>query len=693
MPTWLYWMTLILVVVPGISFALCRVASRFMYCSELDTPTIAPEVPIKNKHRNGSTRFTSTGNGGISTSSSSSSISPNPTPRFAVIDLGTNNSPVAFNNAGSVVLQSGSYPSYTNSYWTNGAVAAPIPLTNVVGMNNSGVVVGTTGTNITLYSPSGPGLDPDYAPVTYTPASSWNLSGGVSQVGANPTHHVIPTGAGGEPANPLITSYSGEFGSVGGDITSTPVGITDGGITYGSMYEYFLFFDIDGPAVWGGCMATLNNNTPLNTLVVGTFGYGGDTVTGPVSQLTAVNASGQAVGVIEPTGYRDGSQYWVAYDGTEFHTLNGIPYYIASNYSIVGTDSTGTNTLLFTNGATTGVLLTNIAPGPINASNQIVNGGNLWQTNVVTQLSKVLGSTNWNSFYAANFNGAINDESMIVGWANYIPTNSTDPIPAGTHSTILLPCQLSLLNGDTNSADIDGKFFDGTRPTTVSALQNYTTAAFVSQTLASQDSYDILGPLPFGYGTSGEEGHVCVDSLILVAKVTSPSANVTYAWGRTVQNADVAITHTSTNTWYVNTIGIDLPPPVRVDTGSNAYYTVAPVSNVIAYSDAPGMNVVVNWDDSCGLNDFAYNKKHFTYFLTNSIGSAPPAVATLAVGEILVCKRIHTNTETIEDWTNVVNVLSTTNVPNCNAYTTNEIRQIVGPGDPIMFDPSVPVTQ
>jgi len=84
------------------------------------------------------------------TNSSPSAVFPQP--QYAIIDLGTNQAPVAFNNVGSAVLKGVYNGVYT--YWTNGAsVTIPSGFTPVA-VNDSNVVVGT-GLHVPLNGVSG----------------------------------------------------------------------------------------------------------------------------------------------------------------------------------------------------------------------------------------------------------------------------------------------------------------------------------------------------------------------------------------------------------------------------------------------------------------------------------------------------------------------------------------------------------
>jgi hypothetical protein len=131
-------------------------------------------------------------------------------------------------------------------------------------------------------------------------------------------------------------------------------------------------------------------------------------------------------------------------------------------------------------------------------------------------------------------------------------------------------------------------------------------------------------------------------------------------------------------------------PTPHYDTGQSVFYTQTPSTNnnVIAFYDNPGMYIPLWSPNAPNTNDIAYHKFAFTYSLTNSIGSTN-AVATQQVGEIMAIKRIATTGTVATDWTNIINVVSTTNIPS-PYFTTNEIRSLVAPStDPIIFSTNV----
>ena len=269
---------------------------------------------------------------------------------------------------------------------------------------------------------------------------------------------------------------------------------------------------------------------------------------------------------------------------------------------------------------------------------------------------------------------------------------------------MLLPCQFKLLNGDTNAADVDGMDFNGNRPTTISGTASYNPTNIITTDIATTNvtdgtgngGIDTLGADPMGQGRASYPGIANVDSLMVLAKVSPAAAtNITYGWARGYLSQAVTIAYTSTNTWYVKGIpGYTTNDPNDIDQGLPVYHTLIPSTNnnVLSCYDNPGIALSAYASGAPHTNDYGYMKCDFTYALTNFIGSTN-AVATQHVGQIIAMKRIATTGTDALNWTNVINIASTTNIPNGTSFTTNEIRAIVAPStNAIIFDSSVPVS-
>ena len=189
---------------------------------------------------------------------------------------------------------------------------------------------------------------------------------------------------------------------------------------------------------------------------------------------------------------------------------------------------------------------------------------------------------------------------------------------------------------------------------------------------------------------------------MMLAKVSPPAAtNVTYAWYRDYLIRGVTIENTSTNTWYVKAVGYHSgisgtpsPNPDWTNTISG-YQTTVPSTNnnVVAIYDDPGMYIgqyTNNGPNTNGpnVNDYAYQKVKFTYYLTNSIGTAS-ALATQNVGTYIVVQKTNNSGVIANDWSGKENIVSTTNIPDCSGVTQAEIRAIVGGTNTIRLDSSV----
>jgi len=340
---------------------------------------------------------------------------------------------------------------------------------------------------------------------------------------------------------------------------------------------------------------------------------------------------------------------------------------------------------------------------------QMVDNFYLWTMNPATgqfgapqALNDLIPSTpsgaGWSLFEAdlgAIFGShIINDNGVIAGQAYYTPTGPNDPIPAGNRGVLLLPCQFSLLNGAQSGPD--GKDFNGNRPTTISATSNYASSTMISNAQSANQT-NIIGTDPLGTGRSDAPfaGNSYISSLMMLAKVSPPAAtNITYGWNRTYSLRAVAIAQTATNTWYVTAINFStgIPTPKQdLDSSMYGYQTTVPSTNnnVVAIYDDPGMYISPFTNYATHIGDYAYQKRVFTYSLTNAIGTAS-AIATQQVGTYILARRGATNGVVATDWTGKENITCTTNIPDCSTVTIPEIRAIVSPStNTIILDPSV----
>ncbi|MDB4793751.1 hypothetical protein OAG63_01830 [Methylacidiphilales bacterium] len=424
---------------------------------------------------------------------------------------------------------------------------------------------------------------------------------------------------------------------------------------------------------------------------------------GQLSVLTAINNPGETLGYNET--YTNGLLPLSGNTNNALPagTLNGLPpgQLINDNGVVIGSG------VLWMPGAHGGFIrksipiLTPYSPtfptyGVTGYVNNKMAAANGWADYRSHDLTTLLTTTNW-VLHPSTASGAIShDTSLILTYATQVVDNSGDPIPSGEQEkniVELLPCRFSLLNGSTNQADVDGKFFDGTRPTTISATSGYNTQVTydIGNVSRGNVGIDVIGnDLPLGVGRPDAPGQAYAYSLMMLAKVAPASANITYVWDRVYKDQSVTIAYTTTNTWYVNEAPGSSTTSVE-DTGTNLFLTTTPSTNnnVVTFYDNPGMNVSLFTNTAPNTNDYAYEKTDFTYSLTNSIGSVS-AVARQHIGQIIIAQRKGTSGVITNDWTGITNFMSTTNIPNCTTVTTSEIRAIVGGANTIIFDSSVP---
>jgi hypothetical protein len=114
------------------------------------------------------------------------------------------------------------------------------------------------------------------------------------------------------------------------------------------------------------------------------------------------------------------------------------------------------------------------------------------------------------------------------------------------------------------------------------------------------------------------------------------------------------------------------------DSSYNVYHTETPSPENLLYCfDNPALDLINNFD-SASVGDYAYEETDFTYTLTVTIGSAPPSKCTMHVGVTTLAKRVSNDTGTVAgDWQGVENIISSSNVPNCQ-ITFDKVHNIVG---------------
>lgn len=193
---------------------------------------------------------------------------------------------------------------------------------------------------------------------------------------------------------------------------------------------------------------------------------------------------------------------------------------------------------------------------------------------------------------------AINDEGAIVGTATYTPTGTTDPIAAGSHGVMLLPCQYKLLNGDTNTADVDGVDFFGNRPTTRDygylSTDNASTAATISALGTNS-----LGALPLN---NTYYSGAPVNSILVECMVLPSSSAITYSWHRSYRDCSAMIVHSGSNWNVTSANSTSNPSQESDDTGTSSVFTTSvSAKQLLYYADCPGANLSAFFN-ACQVN-------------------------------------------------------------------------------------------
>jgi hypothetical protein len=585
--------------------------------------------------------------------------------RYVVIDLGTNFVPVGINNSNVIVGYisngSGSQP----ATWDLSAVNAPTPLSTnypgwtnftVVGINDAGQVAGEM-------SPITPGTN--YMNITGCYWANTNL--GTAPVHLGPTSPAGPNGPTGLFVNAisdgLIVGYTSnlstnalQFNPAWTD-TSAAYWYTDGyalALPTSDIYAAHCYPSGASGSSWCGnnlefSWPVINGMTYTNYTGMYVYAVNNMNIAAGFQGTNAITATPAGGTSLTTNTLGPGRAYHL----NNLTTTTGSPPVTMPTPQIVGVDLTYTNAVLWDymsyNGTNTTVYV---------------------QKNLTSLLQQPSDPTQPPTWWTMTSAVAINDSGIIVGTANYnqIPYA---PVP---HGVMLLPCQFTLLNGDTNTADVDGMFFDGTRPTTISATSNYATstlaAAAIGDSTGGDGGTNVLGFVaPLGWGrpipAAIVNGKCYTFSLMMLAKVTPASSGITYAWGRSYHERDVVILNTTTTTnFYWDVRGVDYETYNPDDTGTNLYYTIIPSTNnnIVVDYDNPAAYMPAFAGNGASLGDYACHKRAFTYYLTNSIGSTN-AIATQQVGTYITAKRTALTGVTTNDWTGIENMASTTNIP------------------------------
>ncbi|MCE0521662.1 MAG: hypothetical protein LV480_01985 [Methylacidiphilales bacterium] len=624
-------------------------------------------------------------------------------PRYAVIDLGTNFYPTAINNSNVVVGNgsSGNEP----QVWGQG-VLSPLSTsysgwTNfyAVGLDDAGLVIG----HMNAISPS-----PFGTPGSMVEAGCYwsNTNSSTAPTHLGPTNWEGSPIVGGQAAFPTAITPQGYI--VGlvqglallGEAATFKTAWTDTSTNY--WYEYPWQLASGSLSMWAWPTGAASSSTVTNWCgYVGTNSFVYPVINGvSYTNYPGVFPYGINASNIVACGEGTSAEIAVSTSGTTLALTNigsGIPTAI-NNYTI-GTNNTPAPQIIGFSGTSLPYTGTLWDQTTLEGTNTV---GGVYIQKSLTQLVAREGS---NLVWQVTSATGINDSGVAVGQGTYSGTNSAIP-PGVVLGLVLLPCQFRLLNGSTNPNDVDGMDFNGNRPTTISATASYATADVVTTCIgvagttstpnlgSYNDGLDVLGvDTPLGRGRGDVPFKCYTYSLMMLAKVMPVSSGVTYGWNRTYQDRDVTIINTTTNTWYVSAVpnptGIPTPEPDSPNPpGTDKTIVPSINNNVIVFYDNPAMYINPFAGNGASTGDYAYEKRNFTYSLTNTIGSTN-VIATQHVGTFIIAKRTAMTGTVASDWTGISNIASTTNIPDCSTVTIPEIRAIVRGTNTIILDPSV----
>jgi hypothetical protein len=586
---------------------------------------------LSYSYKIGSNRNTS---GGSATTGATAPTPPLPSPRYAVVDLGTNITPVAMNSNCDVVGGTTLWSQGTNYNLSSGGFTNPA----ATGIDDSGHMAGNSAGQIVYWA------------------------------GKTST----PVGLG---TNVLLPGGSAPFGIQSGEACMGG----DGSIAGTVGYNHDLIGDVAATFTPGGSPAWLWSPNPTNQGL-------------PNNVSTPSKARGHWAGNYTSSSGGGGG---AVVDGTEYP--GQLAYAVNDSGVAVGTDYTNAIIIAGTGAGTTlgpgyaGALnsVTVMSGTNVVAQPQIIgnttssSSGNpmLWDhTNLDGTTSSTYVGKNINTLIPANsgwsvdYVAAINNAGCIAGTANYSGTNAA--IPQGYHGVILVPCQFRLLNGAQSGTD--GLNFDGTRPTKISATSPDNTTATTdignSTSGTGNSGIDLLGIDPFGQGRSQYPGDAYVASILMVAKVMPASMpNVTYSWDRTYKDRMIWIHWTGglsgIGTWQVTSLnngttqktGLLTPVEDSLNPVGTDHSVIPSPKQLLYFYDNPGMNMAL-WSYA-SLYDLAYEEKDFTYTLTISVGNGVSTSAVVHVGQTTIAKVGGTASSLV--WQPVSNTVSTSGIPSC----------------------------
>jgi len=377
-------------------------------------------------------------------------------PRFAVIDLGADETPQFFNNIGSVVL----YGPTGYRFWKNGTTRE-ITLRTVVGLNDFDTMAGLATTTEHAQSDTDSSNTIYYTQYAYTEGN-----GGVpsKEPDFDSVFRALPASA--------VTPYQYD--------SANPVGIDNSYKVYCQYMKSYEFLSPDGGGFHMQFADTIGGE---GTVAMGTYapysGLGlfagvilmGTYPTDTASFFPAVVGSGGVVlgsYALAPYAVDSSLLYYTPKDGGAAYWDGAIEK--EPGYTLMSVNSVG-DILARSPGGSVVALNASLPPGQIpplppgasgvwNSRHQTVGGVGYYDPGISGtmpisgSLSDMIPSgSGWSSVSAGGFNGSINDSGEIAGTAT-LTTTVGGTTTTATHGVMLIPASFKLVNEYSSSNDV-----------------------------------------------------------------------------------------------------------------------------------------------------------------------------------------------------------------------------------------------
>jgi hypothetical protein len=264
-------------------------------------------------------------------------------------------------------------------------------------------------------------------------------------------------------------------------------------------------------------------------------------------------------------------------------------------------------------------------------------------------------ASGWSGFAPSPGSYVINDSGLIIGTATYTPTGTADPIPAGQHGVLLVPVQITLLNGST--PDFDGTIVTGMPsdfPTPGVPGTPYGNSAADAGT-----NLGVATPMGAGRNNNAPDNAY---SFVLMAATKAPPG-FQYRWERFIQRRSWYIKKTTSGTntfWDVSwrsSRGFsdgdtnDLKNPGDFDDS-----TPSSVKHEFYAHDSSALGYGFAGDSSMNTNDCIHEEKNFIYKVQISPdGTNWTDAATMPVAQSETITYKATQGSAATDWAGVPN--------------------------------------